>query len=160
MAEGKKFDGGKLRMDLIPVEAIEGIARVLTFGAEKYGDRNWEQGIKFGRLYAALLRHLFAWFKGEDTDPESKLNHIDHVLACATFLRTYQARAMVEFDDRPEVRRWIEGSGPQRKTAMGLHIDIQTPATDLHLGAVDDHVGHPDCLCRQCMGPAYKGEDK
>jgi len=34
---GKKFDEGKLRMDLIPPAAIYGLAKVLTYGSEKYG---------------------------------------------------------------------------------------------------------------------------
>jgi hypothetical protein len=53
---GNKFDGDKLRVDLIPVEAIEGIAGILTHGAKKYGDNNWREGIKFTRVYGAILR--------------------------------------------------------------------------------------------------------
>ena len=43
--EGLKYDGGKLRYDLVPVSAIEGDAEVFTYGAEKYGAHNWEKGI-------------------------------------------------------------------------------------------------------------------
>ena len=41
---GVKHDSGKLRMDLVPPEAIKAMADVLTSGAAKYGDRNWEKG--------------------------------------------------------------------------------------------------------------------
>lgn len=101
MSEGTKYDEGKLRLDLVPVEAVEGMARVLGMGAAKYGDRNWEHGIKFSRVYAAMLRHLFAWWNGEDLDPESGLSHLDHVLCNAAFLRTYVQREQVAYDDRP-----------------------------------------------------------
>lgn len=98
--KGSKFDGDKLRMDLIPAEAIYAIARVLTYGAKKYGDRNWEEGLSWSRPYAALLRHAIAWFHGEETDPESGLSHLDHMAANAAFLSHYTAKS-VGNDDRP-----------------------------------------------------------
>tara|TARA_R110002126_G_scaffold68046_1_gene172083 strand:- start:747 stop:1031 length:285 start_codon:yes stop_codon:yes gene_type:complete len=86
MTDGaKKFDSGKNRYDLIPVDAIEGIAEALTMGAAKYGDNNW-RGIDPERYYAALFRHLIAWRKGEIDDPESGLNHLKHVLVNTVFL--------------------------------------------------------------------------
>jgi len=50
--EGIKHDAGKLRLDLIPPEAIRALGEVLTYGTNKYGDRNWEKGISEDRLYA------------------------------------------------------------------------------------------------------------
>ena len=49
----KKFDQNKMRLDLVPTTAIEDIANVLTFGANKYGDRNWEKGMKWSRVIAS-----------------------------------------------------------------------------------------------------------
>lgn len=83
---GLKFDGGKPRMDLLPMDALEGIATVLGFGAKKYGDRNWEKGIAWGRLAGAALRHLGAWMMGKDLDDESKLPHLHHFGCCALML--------------------------------------------------------------------------
>ncbi len=68
---GKKFDEGKLRMDLIPPEAIKGLAKVLTYGADKYGEKNWLNGLSYSRVYAAIQRHLWAFWEGEDNDDES-----------------------------------------------------------------------------------------
>lgn len=81
-----KFDGEKPRMDLLDAQALEGLAAVLTFGAKKYAANNWRKGIGNSRLIAALLRHLFAISRGEETDPESGLPHIDHVGCCWMFL--------------------------------------------------------------------------
>ena len=81
-----KFDTAKPRMDLLDPQALEGLAAVLTFGAKKYAAHNWRKGIVNTRLIAALLRHLFAILRGEDTDPESGLPHIDHVGCCWMFL--------------------------------------------------------------------------
>ena len=100
--EGVKFDSGKLRMDLLPPDALEALARILTDGATKYGDRNWEKGMAWSRPYAALLRHLLAWWGGQDTDPESGHPHLWHVMTNAVFLVSYQMRGIGE-DDRPGV---------------------------------------------------------
>lgn len=98
--EGVKFDSGKLRMDLLPTDALEALARILTDGAVKYGARNWEKGMAWSRPYAALLRHLLAWWGGQDTDPESGHPHLWHVLTNAAFLVAYEQRKIGE-DDRP-----------------------------------------------------------
>ena len=99
-AEGVKFDQGKLRMDLLPPEVETAIAQILTDGADKYGERNWERGMAWSRPYAALRRHLIAWWSGQDTDPESGHSHLWHVLTNAAFLVAYEQRGIGE-DDRP-----------------------------------------------------------
>lgn len=103
LTEGAKFDGDKLMTELYPVDAYMGTCRGLTYGAKKYAPRNWEKGIKFGRVFGALLRHLFAWWKGEDVDPESGLHHLDHAGCCLAFLQQYttQRERYAAFDDRP-----------------------------------------------------------
>lgn len=98
--EGRKDDGAKLRHDLIPPEAVEALAEVLTFGATKYGDRNWEKGMRWGRCFAALMRHLWKWWRREAVDPETGMSHLWHAMACLAFLIAYEARSIGE-DDRP-----------------------------------------------------------
>ena len=65
---------------------------VLTFGADKYGDRNWEEGISEDRLYAACQRHLLAHREGELLDPESGLPHLYHAFCCLGMLLTLARR--------------------------------------------------------------------
>ena len=98
LPEGRKDDADKLRYDLIPPEALQGLAYVYTLGARKYDDRNWEKGLAYGRIYAALQRHLEAWRLGEDHDPDGQ-HHLDSVAWCAFALRTYAARGMSHLDD-------------------------------------------------------------
>ena len=52
---------GKGRYDLIPPEPLRRIAKVYERGAEGYGDRNWEKGIPFSRLFDSAVRHLQEW---------------------------------------------------------------------------------------------------
>jgi len=106
--EGVKFDQDKPRYDLIPPEIEEAIAKVLTFGAGKYGSRNWELGMAWGRPYAALRRHMAAWWSGEDKDPETGMPHTWHAACCIAFIVSFEARG-IGTDDRPTATH-TEGS--------------------------------------------------
>lgn len=82
-----KYDGGKPDWSLVPLHVVEYIAKVMTFGAQKYARDGWKSLPDFENRYlAALLRHLVAYQNGEVTDPESGLPHLAHVLTNATFL--------------------------------------------------------------------------
>ena len=99
LQEGVKYDKGKLRFDLLPVYPLEALVEVYTFGASKYEDRNWEKGISWSRVFAAMMRHLWAYWRGENNDPESNLPHLAHAAwGCFALLEYSQRRK--EFDDR------------------------------------------------------------
>lgn len=78
--EAVKADSGKMDWSLLPIESVEEIIKVLEFGATKYDDWNWAtgEGFKYTRVFNATMRHLWAWFKGEDNDPETGLSHWAH----------------------------------------------------------------------------------
>jgi len=82
VTEGKKYDEGKLRFDLVPPIALKALAQVYTYGAEtKYEDNSWQKLPDFEKRYlAALHRHLNDHQLGELRDPESGLYHLDHAL--------------------------------------------------------------------------------
>jgi hypothetical protein len=94
-----KFDKEKPRFDLIDPWAMEGLAQVLTFGAQKYAANNWRKGFEYSRVIAALMRHLAAIQRGEDIDPESGLPHIDHLGCCWMFLSNLM-KTRKDLDDR------------------------------------------------------------
>ncbi len=99
---GNKTDHGKPRLDLLAPEFIFGVGEVLKFGAAKYDDRNWEKGMKWGRVIASLLRHTFKFMIGEKLDQESGLPHTWHISCNAMFLCAYEARG-VGTDDRLKI---------------------------------------------------------
>ena len=80
----------KTRFELTPWAAIEEITDVLTYGADKYEANNWCRGAEWGRYFAALCRHIFAWWKGEDKAPETGFSHLAHAGCCLVFLMEYQ----------------------------------------------------------------------
>ena len=96
--EGTKHDKEKPRTDLLPIYPLMEWSKVLTSGAKKYGDHNWRQGIKYSRIYAAVLRHLFAFWAGEDNDQETGLSHLTHALCEIGFLLEFTKRP--DLDDR------------------------------------------------------------
>ena len=94
-----KYDQNKGRWDLMPVEALEEVVQVMTYGANKYSDRNWEKGLAWGRLFAAAQRHMWAFWRGEDLDPETGLSHLAH--AAASILMLLQTtKIWPNLDDR------------------------------------------------------------
>ena len=96
---GVKHDQGKPQISLIPAEAIEGCAAALTFGANKYGKHNFRDGMHYSRLLDACMRHILAYLRNEDLDPESGLSHIHHAMANLAMLE-YQTKHHPEMDDR------------------------------------------------------------
>jgi hypothetical protein len=97
---GRKDDAGKLRFDLIPTQPLKELARVYTIGAKKYADRNWEKGLQWGRVFAAMMRHAWSWWGGERCDPVDGQHHLSSVAWCAFALMEYE-RTHAELDDRP-----------------------------------------------------------
>ena len=115
MPGGLRHNEGKNRLDLIPPEWITALGEVLTKGANKYEDRNWEKGMDWSKCYASLLRHAVAFWDGEDCDPETGLPHPAHVAWNALALLTYMSTHPDE-DDRPSstvLDRW--GAKPGEK---------------------------------------------
>ncbi len=84
---GIKYDKGKARWDLLPIHIIEKVVNVLTFGAKKYGENNWQKIPKgIDRYYAATMRHINSWRKKEKIDLESGEHHLIHAITCLIFI--------------------------------------------------------------------------
>jgi hypothetical protein len=99
-----RYNKDKLPMHLVPPKAIKALAEVLQYGAHKYDERNWEKGANYSVPYASLMRHLIAFWEGEDKDPESGLSHTHHILMNAAMLVEYEGQSDL-FDDRPKGKK-------------------------------------------------------
>jgi hypothetical protein len=114
MDKGLRFNEGKTRHDLVPQFAQREYAKVLTKGAEKYAERNWERGMRWSKVLASMKRHIEAFEMGEDYDKETGALHTAHIMCNAAFLTEYY-KIFPQGDDRPH--RYL--STP----AIGLDID-------------------------------------
>jgi deoxycytidylate deaminase len=81
-----KFDGDKLRPDLVPISSINALAEVLTFGARKYKPNNWRNNKDLSRYEAAMWRHWLKYLEGEMHDKESGMPHLWHAMTNMAFL--------------------------------------------------------------------------
>lgn len=76
---GIKYDQDKVEYHHMPAEALEEVNKALTYGSKKYSDYQWRGGFVWSRPFNACMRHLWAYWRGEDIDKESGCYH----LACA-----------------------------------------------------------------------------
>lgn len=115
-----KADGGKIKPDLLfsgMPNALEAVAAVLTYGAQKYEAHSWK-GVEMTRYEDALARHLLARKAGEVYDYESGLLHLAHEACNILFLlQDY-------IDKHPD---FIDGHA---------HMRFKKPPQD-HKGAMD-----------------------
>jgi len=101
---GARYNGGKADLSLIPLCTLEDEARVWMYGKRKYAAWNWAKGMDWSIPLACALRHLSAWQRGEDTDPESGLPHLAHAM-CNLRMLTLYSMTYPEGDDRP--KEWM-----------------------------------------------------
>ncbi len=92
---GIKYDSGKPRPSLLPIDAVMEVVKVLEFGAKKYGENNWQQVTPPMRYFDAALRHLFSWAMGEKFDPETNLSHFAHAATCILFLLHFHTKGQL-----------------------------------------------------------------
>jgi hypothetical protein len=82
-----------------PVMAEVGVA--MLEGALKYGRHNYRAvGVRASVYYDATMRHMMAWWEGEDIDPGSGLSHITKAITSLMVLRDSMIQGNV-IDDRP-----------------------------------------------------------
>jgi hypothetical protein len=89
-----------LRLHLLPTSLVIAVTDILTIGAKKYAERNWEKGMPWSRAYDAMCRHLNAWADQEDLDPDTGRNHLWHAACNMAFLIEWE-QTHPEHDDRP-----------------------------------------------------------
>jgi hypothetical protein len=107
-----RYNEGKIRMDLIPSYALKEVAKVFTYGAEKYtvkdndgniiskGDDNWKKGQPWMSVIASAKRHIEEFVAGNDCDEESSLLHIAQATTNLMFLLEFY-KIYPQGDNRP-----------------------------------------------------------
>lgn len=96
---GTKHDGAKPNLALIPIEAVWALGESLTYGAKKYGDDNFREGLNVRRQLSASLRHIYQALEVEDIDAESGCLHLGNALASIA-MAIYTIKHNPDFDDR------------------------------------------------------------
>lgn len=92
----------KCPLSVIPSNVMWQLGLALLEGAIKYGRHNYRvSGVRSSIYYDAALRHLTAWWEGEDIDQDSGLPHVIKAIGSLVVLADAMHQGMVEWDDRP-----------------------------------------------------------
>lgn len=92
----------KCPLHLVPGSSVAHQAMGMKNGAEKYGPYNWREKDVSAEVYvAAALRHIRAWYDGEDVAQDSGVHHLGHALACLGIIIDAEENGNL-VDDRPE----------------------------------------------------------
>lgn len=113
--QGAKYDTGKPDYSLLPSDSLVDLVRVYEHGVRKYGRNNWRKGLLYSRIFAAIMRHLWAWWKGsERNDEDEGLRHLAQAAwGCITLLEYTRIEGQYsKFDDRDStvVRHFVSSS--------------------------------------------------
>lgn len=91
----------KAPMSTLPANVLAEAGVAMLEGAAKYGRHNYRvNGVLASVYYDAAMRHLMAWWEGEDVDPDSGLSHISKAIASLVVLRDAGMQGKLT-DDRP-----------------------------------------------------------
>jgi len=78
--------GTKISTKLVPPALAAYAAIGLNYGAQKYSERNFEQGFTLSQLLDSIDRHTRALMNGENIDADSQLPHIALLAASVAIL--------------------------------------------------------------------------
>ena len=91
----------KTPLHLTPPAAKAHCAMAFKNGAEKYGPYNWrDKTVSASIYYGAAMRHMDAWWDGEELARDSGVHHLGHAMACMAIILDAQNVSNLN-DDRP-----------------------------------------------------------
>ena len=91
----------KAPLSTVPSGVMAEVGVAMLEGARKYGRHNYRiAGVRASVYYDALMRHMLAWWEGEDVDPDSNLSHVTKAITTLVVLRDAMMQDMLT-DDRP-----------------------------------------------------------
>ena len=123
---GARYNEGKPDYSMIPLCTMEDEIKVWMYGAKKYAAWNWCKGMDWNVPFACMMRHMAAWQRGEENDPETGLPHLAHAM-CNLRMLTLYSKTYKEGDHRPA--EWLQEYMPVRP--------VQEPATTPALISVE-----------------------
>lgn len=108
-------------MSVLPANVILEVGLALFEGARKYGRHNYRAvGVRSSVYYDATMRHLMAWWEGQDVDPDSGISHITKAIASLVVLRDAMMQDKME-DDRPPETQY----GPNNDFIRALNLQAE-----------------------------------
>ena len=113
----------KVPFSTIPAQVMAETGLAMMEGALKYGRHNYRvSGVRTSVYYDAALRHLTAFWEGQDIDPDSGLPHLVKAIACCAVVRDSQIRGNW-VDDRPPKTEdgWVAELNDKARALLEKH---------------------------------------
>lgn len=143
-----------------PILARMGVA--MLEGALKYGRHNYRVvGVKASVYFDAFNRHVWAWYEGEDIDPESGEHHLIKAMTCLHVYLDAELRG-IAVDDRPPCSLdFFIDLNEKVKLLREKYPNPEAPYTELEHGSnrkqPEDDAVQRDCYLRS---PGLSSQDK
>lgn len=105
----------KVPLHCVPSAPLLEVGLAMMEGGRKYGAHNYRAiGVRASTYYDAAMRHLIAWWEGEDIDPDSGLHHVIKaaaslfVLRDSMFMKNYEDDRPIKYSDGLDISRFNE----------------------------------------------------
>lgn len=114
----------KAPMSTVSAAVIAEIGVAMLEGSCKYGRYNYRAvGVRASVYYDATMRHLMAWWEGEDTDPDSGMSHITKAITSLVVLRDAMIQGKVEDDRAPSSAEFYQRLNALAAQILERHAD-------------------------------------
>lgn len=124
----------KVPMSCVPMPPLTEIAVAMQEGARKYGRHNYrDAGVRGSVYFDAALRHLIAWWEGEDLDPDSGISHVSKAMATLLVLRDSQIRDNWVDDRPPATPNVVRTANALSEKVVERYPEAKEPFTEKRL---------------------------
>lgn len=124
----------KVPFSTVPARVMAEVGLALLEGARKYGRHNYRAiGVRASVYYDASLRHLGAWWEGEDIDPDSGLSHITKAIAGLVVLKDSMEMGNWVDDRPPKIKQgWVQELNKKAEEIIAKYPNSKEPYTELN----------------------------
>lgn len=139
----------KVPLHAVPVKPLLEVGLAMMEGGRKYGTHNYRAiGVKVSTYYDAIMRHMMAWWEGEDIDPDSGVHHLVKTAADLFVVRDSMHMGNC-IDNRPI--QYPDGIGMEKFNKIASDLIIKYPE------CAKPFTMHSDI---KADGPQFKAGDK
>ena len=118
----------KVPMSTVSAPVLAEISLGMLEGACKYGRHNYRMvGVRSSVYYDATMRHLMAWWEGQDIDPASGLHHVTKAITSLVVLRDAMLHGMCDDDRPPSLSVDFIDALPRNASGKILRKDLREP---------------------------------
>lgn len=117
----------KAPMSTVSAVVLAEVGVAMLEGARKYGRHNYRVvGVSSSVYYDAAMRHLMAWWEGQDIDPDSGMSHITKCITSLVVLRDAMIQGKLTDDRAPSSAEFYERLNALASDIISRHAD-KTP---------------------------------